>query len=132
VLRVEVLKKVKESIDAQLSSVVASKSGARIAENGNIVIDESLVFELNSYVIRQDGKRFLDSVAKAFATEAAIRATPKKAMEKSSLVSSGWPRNRLTRSTISAPTATPDEIESCCATLTSDVARLIRSLSRSA
>jgi chemotaxis protein MotB len=68
VLRVEVLKKVKESIDAQLSSVVANKSGARIAENGNIVIDENLVFESNSYVIRPEGKRFLDSVAKAFAT----------------------------------------------------------------
>jgi len=67
VLRVEVLKKVKESIDAQLAGVVASASGARIAENGNIVIEESLVFESDSYSIRSEGKRFLDSVAKAFA-----------------------------------------------------------------
>src|SRR5262245_12612233 len=67
VLRVEVLKKVKASIDAQLSGVVAGASGARIAENGNIVIEESLVFESDSYSIRPEGKRFLDSVARAFA-----------------------------------------------------------------
>ena len=66
VLRVEVLKKVKESIDAQMSATVKGSTGARIAENGNIVIDESLVFELDSFVIRREGKRFLDSVAKAF------------------------------------------------------------------
>lgn len=67
VLRFEVLKKVKESIDAQMKAIAASAAGARIAENGNIVIEESLVFESNSYVIRPEGKRFLDSVAKAFA-----------------------------------------------------------------
>jgi chemotaxis protein MotB len=67
VLRVEVLQKVKESIDKQMAAVVANSAGARIAENGNIVIDESLVFESNSYTIRPEGKRFLDSVAKAFA-----------------------------------------------------------------
>lgn len=67
VLRVEVLRKVKSSIDQQMSSAVAGASGARIAENGNIVIDESLVFESNSYTIRPEGKRFLDSVARAFA-----------------------------------------------------------------
>lgn len=67
VLRVEVLQKVKASIDAQMKSAVAGAAGARIAENGNIVIDESLVFESNSSTIRPEGKRFLDSVAKAFA-----------------------------------------------------------------
>ncbi|HKU44799.1 MAG TPA: OmpA family protein [Polyangiales bacterium] len=67
VLRVEVLKKVKESIDAQLSAGVAGASGARIAENGNIVIEESLVFDADSASIRPEGKRFLNSVAKAFA-----------------------------------------------------------------
>jgi chemotaxis protein MotB len=67
VLRVEVLKKVKESIDAQLAGAVSNASGARIAENGNIVIEESLVFESDSYSIRPEGRRFLDSVAKAFA-----------------------------------------------------------------
>lgn len=67
VLRVEVLQKVKASIDAQMKSAVAGAAGARIAENGNIVIDESLVFESDSYTIRPEGKHFLDSVAKAFA-----------------------------------------------------------------
>ncbi|HET6337181.1 MAG TPA: OmpA family protein [Polyangiales bacterium] len=67
VLRVEVLQKVKASIDQQMKTAVTGAAGARIAENGNIVIDESLVFESNSYTIRPEGKRFLDSVAKAFA-----------------------------------------------------------------
>lgn len=67
VLRVEVLQKVKASIDQQMSSAVSGATGARIAENGNIVIDESLVFESDSSVIRPEGKKFLDSVAKAFA-----------------------------------------------------------------
>jgi chemotaxis protein MotB len=67
VLRVEVLQKVKASIDQQMKTAVSGAAGARIAENGNIVIDESLVFESNSYTVRPEGKRFLDSVAKAFA-----------------------------------------------------------------
>jgi chemotaxis protein MotB len=67
VLRVEVLQKVKASIDQQMATAVSGAAGAKIAENGNIVIDESLVFESNSYVIRPEGRKFLDSVAKAFA-----------------------------------------------------------------
>jgi chemotaxis protein MotB len=68
VLRLDVLKKVKQSIDAQLSAHAPSgATSARIAENGNIVIDESLVFEFNSHTIKQDGKRFLDTLANAFA-----------------------------------------------------------------
>jgi chemotaxis protein MotB len=68
VLRVDVLRKVKDSIDRQLGSAIG-KSGpaARIAENGNIVIEEGLVFESDSYTIKQGGKRFLDSLARAFA-----------------------------------------------------------------
>ena len=68
VLRLDVLKKVKESIDAQLrANAPSGASLARIAENGNIVIDESLVFEFNSHTIKQDGRRFLDMLANAFA-----------------------------------------------------------------
>lgn len=67
VLRVEVLQKVKASIDQQMKTAVTGATGARIAENGNIVIDESLVFESDSSTVRREGKRFLDSVAKAFA-----------------------------------------------------------------
>jgi chemotaxis protein MotB len=65
VLRLDVLKKVKQSIDTQLGTG-ATGPGARIAENGNIVIEESLVFESDSYVIKQGGKRFLQSLAAAF------------------------------------------------------------------
>jgi chemotaxis protein MotB len=66
VLRVDVLRKVKQSIDTQLSAGVGGPP-ARIAENGNIVIEESLVFQSDSAVIRPEGKRFLDTLAKAFA-----------------------------------------------------------------
>jgi chemotaxis protein MotB len=61
VLRVDVLQKVKRSIDAQLRS----KTGARIADNGNITIDDSLVFETDAYTIRSSGKQFLGALAKA-------------------------------------------------------------------
>jgi chemotaxis protein MotB len=68
VLRLDVLQKVKQSIDAQLSANAPPGAGlARIAENGNIVIDESLVFEFNSHTIKPAGKRFLDMLANAFA-----------------------------------------------------------------
>lgn len=68
VLRLDVLQKVKQSIDTQLKA--AGKNGAtaaRIAENGNIVIDESLVFESNSHTIKPAGKPFLNMLANAFA-----------------------------------------------------------------
>jgi chemotaxis protein MotB len=68
VLRLDVLQKVKLSIDTELRASGANAAPlARIAENGNIVIDESLVFEFNSHTIKPDGKRFLDTLAKAFA-----------------------------------------------------------------
>jgi len=68
-LRLDVLQKVKGSLEAQLRA----ERGARapqvsIAENGNIVIDENLLFETNSYTIKRDGKSFLGSLAKAFAS----------------------------------------------------------------
>lgn len=68
VLRVDVLRKVKASIDTQLGGGEPSQAPpARIAENGNIVLEESLVFESDSYLIRAEGRRFLDSLASAFA-----------------------------------------------------------------
>ena len=67
VLRLDVLRKVKQSIDEQLSKGNKSAAAASIAENGNIVIDESVVFEYDSYTLKQDGKRFLASLAAAFA-----------------------------------------------------------------
>lgn len=69
VLRVDVLRRVKSAIEAELSP--KTDSGAPlvlIADNGNIVINESLVFEYNSYRIKNEGKALLKTLAKAFAT----------------------------------------------------------------
>ena len=66
VLRVDVLQKVKQSIDAQLHAGAGSLP-ARVADNGNITIDESLVFEVDQYSIRPSGKSFLNALAKALA-----------------------------------------------------------------
>jgi chemotaxis protein MotB len=66
VLRVDVLQKVKQSIDAQLQTGSGSLP-ARVADNGNITIDESLVFEVDQYSIRASGKSFLNALAKALA-----------------------------------------------------------------
>ncbi|MET0384803.1 MAG: OmpA family protein [Polyangiales bacterium] len=64
VLRLDVLQKVKLSIDTQLK-VNPTSLPARIADNGNITIDESLVFEVNDWRVRQNGKAFLSAMAKA-------------------------------------------------------------------
>jgi chemotaxis protein MotB len=66
VLRVDVLQKVKQSIDSQLRSK-SGGTGARIADNGNITIDDSLVFETDAYTIRSGGKAFLSALGKALA-----------------------------------------------------------------
>jgi chemotaxis protein MotB len=69
VLRMDVLQKVKASLESQLRAERgASAPSVSIAENGNIVIDESLLFEVSSYTIRKDGKSFLASLANAFAS----------------------------------------------------------------
>jgi chemotaxis protein MotB len=69
VLRLDVLQKVKASIEAQLHSERGANAPAvSIAENGNIVIDESLLFETNSYTIKKDASSFLGSLANAFAS----------------------------------------------------------------
>jgi chemotaxis protein MotB len=69
VLRLDVLQKVKASLEAQLRSERGAEApSVSIAENGNIVIDESLLFEIDSYTIKRDGKAFLSSLANAFAS----------------------------------------------------------------
>jgi chemotaxis protein MotB len=66
VLRVEVLNKVKQSIEAELRPALATGGDlVLIGENGNIVINESLVFEYNSYAIKKEGKPLLDTLARA-------------------------------------------------------------------
>ncbi len=66
-LRVEVLKKVKSSVEQELGAV--SENGEQlvsIASNGNIVINESLVFDYDSYDIRPNGEELLEQLAVAF------------------------------------------------------------------
>lgn len=68
VLRLDVLRKVKESIETQLArGAGADIPRVFIGENGNIVLDESLLFESNSHRVKQEGKPFLNTVASAFA-----------------------------------------------------------------
>lgn len=66
VLRVGILEKLKKAIEAQLGT--QSQNGVdlvTIGDNGNIVVNESLVFEYNSYAIKADAKPTLDALAKA-------------------------------------------------------------------
>jgi chemotaxis protein MotB len=67
VLRLDVLNKVKDSIEDQLGK--KNNSGEQlvsIADNGNIVINEGLVFSYNSYELKSEGKKLLNQLANAF------------------------------------------------------------------
>lgn len=69
-LRVDVLNKVKTAIEAVLDSSGGGTPSAgtplvRIGDNGNIVINEGLVFEYNSYAIKPEGKRLIATLARA-------------------------------------------------------------------
>ena len=66
VLRVDVLNKLKQAIEAELGS--KSRAGGAlvtIGENGNVVINESLVFEYGSYAVKKEARPLLDSLARA-------------------------------------------------------------------
>lgn len=66
VLRVSVLNKLKDAIEAQLGGGRAAEGKiATIGDNGDIAVNESLVFEYNSYAIKKQAKPVLDSLAKA-------------------------------------------------------------------
>jgi chemotaxis protein MotB len=70
VLRVDVLNKVKSSLEGELGASAPGTAGTprvAVADNGNIRINESLVFEYNSYTIKPEGKRLLATLARAFA-----------------------------------------------------------------
>lgn len=65
VLRVEVLDRVKRSIEAELGTRSPRETPlVSIGDNGNIVIHESLVFEYNSHAVKEEGKPLLDSLAR--------------------------------------------------------------------
>ena len=66
VLRVDVLNKLKQAIEAELGA--SNEAGAAlvtIGDNGNVVINESLVFESNSYAIKKEARPLLNGLAKA-------------------------------------------------------------------
>jgi len=63
-LRVTVLNKLKAAIEAQLGRAGGGEV-ATIGENGDIAVNESLVFEYNSYAIKREAKPVLDSLARA-------------------------------------------------------------------
>lgn len=66
VLRVEVLDKLRAAIEAQLGPRAPGGSElVTIGDNGNVVINERLVFEYDSYAIKKDAKPLLDSLATA-------------------------------------------------------------------
>jgi chemotaxis protein MotB len=69
VLRLSLLESVKGSIEENLGTTAASgEELVLIADNGNIVINESLVFEYDSYTIKPEGKVLLDKLAQAFSS----------------------------------------------------------------
>jgi chemotaxis protein MotB len=66
VLRVSVLDKLKTAIEAELGAAGAAGSRvATIGDNGDIAVNESLVFDYNSYAVKKQAKPVLDSMAKA-------------------------------------------------------------------
>jgi len=66
VLRISVLEKLKSAIEAQLGhGSPTSGQIVTIGDNGDIAVNESLVFEYNSHGIKKQAKPFLDSLAKA-------------------------------------------------------------------
>jgi chemotaxis protein MotB len=67
VLRLEVLERVKESIESELGRTnEAGEALVSIADNGNIVINEGLVFAYNSYEVKPEGRALLAQLANAF------------------------------------------------------------------
>ncbi|HKL10606.1 MAG TPA: OmpA family protein [Clostridia bacterium] len=67
VLRLDVLSKVKSSIEEELG--VTNQDGQElvsIADNGNIVINEGLVFDYNKYDIKPEGRQVLTMLSEAF------------------------------------------------------------------
>lgn len=69
VLRLDVLQKVKNSIEGTLGSTSSSGDAlVTIADNGNIVINEGLVFDLDSFQVKPEGRELLAKLADAFET----------------------------------------------------------------
>ncbi len=65
-LRLNVLNKVKDSIETEIGATNGGEDPVRIASNGNIVINEGLVFDYNSDKVKDEGKALLNDLADAF------------------------------------------------------------------
>src|SRR5690606_34772348 len=66
VLRHNGREKVKRALEGELQSTRGAGAPlARIADNGNIVLVESLLFDSNSHTIKDEDRPFLDSLATA-------------------------------------------------------------------
>src|SRR5688572_27838921 len=64
VFRVEVLNKVKQAVEGVLGNT-GKANLVSIGDNGNIVINEGLVFEYNSFAIKPESGPLLDTLSKA-------------------------------------------------------------------
>jgi len=63
-LRVDVLDRVKRALELELGPVTSQGTPlVRIGDNGNIVINEGLVFESSSYSLKPEGKALLGTLA---------------------------------------------------------------------
>ncbi len=65
VLRVSVLDKLKQAIEAELGANSGKGALVTVGDNGVLVINVSLVFEYGSYAIKSDARPVLDSLARA-------------------------------------------------------------------
>lgn len=79
VLRVGVLNKLKQAIEAELGATSpAGRALVTVGDNGNIVINESLVFEYGSDAVKPEARPLLDSLARAMGkllADASVRDT---------------------------------------------------------
>ncbi|SHK10810.1 OmpA family protein [Paramaledivibacter caminithermalis] len=67
VLRLEVLQKVKGSVEKELGKTnERGEELVLISDNGNIIINENLVFDFGSYQLKPEGKKLLNQLAQAF------------------------------------------------------------------
>jgi chemotaxis protein MotB len=77
VLRVDVLTKLKDALEAELGAKTeAGTPLVTIGDNGNVVLNESLVFESGSYAVKRDARPLLDGLARALGAllaDAAVR-----------------------------------------------------------
>lgn len=65
VLRLNVLQKVKQSIEENIDTA-EDEEIVSISDTGNIVINDGLVFDFNSYDIKEEGEDLLISLSKSF------------------------------------------------------------------